>query len=495
MPLYVNGQPRAFSPGDSLIDVLRNDNVEAPCGGKGRCGKCLVTVDGVEMLACRTLAREGMNVALPKNSPLAVELGISNVVEANGEGYGLAVDIGTTTVAMALVDCATGETLCTIGRVNDQRSFGSDVISRIQASREGHLVELQEKILSQLRDMAYELQEKTHVATIESMTVAANTVMCHILTGLRPDSIGVAPYTPLSLFGEADSLPGFDFPVYIAPAVSGYVGGDITADLLAVEEQAGQGPWLLVDVGTNGEMALKMEKGYLCCSTAAGPAFEGDQLSCGMSAAPGAISGVKMIGGELALETIGGSAAKGICGSGLMDAMAVLLELGAVDDTGRMLSPEEDEIPENLISRLKMVEGKPAFFLTEEVYLSQSDVRKIQLGKGAIAAGIQVLLKKAGLKPKDLMGLYLAGGFGSYIRPESAAKMGLIPVELMEKTIPAGNLAILGAKKALCHSGARARLKLLRDSMTYLELSTLEEFNNAFMEQMMFPEVFSCGDF
>ena len=281
------------------------------------------------------------------------------------------------------------------------------------------------------------------------------------------------------------SLP-FDGPVYLSPAVSGYVGGDITADLLAAGLDREDRPVLLIDVGTNGEMALGCGDRFLCCSTAAGPAFEGAQIRCGMTAAAGAVSQVRLRDGRVECAVVGDGEALGLCGSGLIDAVAVMLELGALDETGRMPDEaDEDEVPAAARPYLFTLDGEPAFRLTGEVFVTQADVRRLQLGKGAIAAGAKVLMD-AWDGPVD--GLLLAGGFGSYIRPESAARIGLIPRELLPVTQAVGNAAIRGAQAALVSREARARLARLQHNMEYLELSGLAAFNAAYLEAMMFPE-------
>lgn len=482
--------------GQTLLEVLRGYPLTAPCGGKGICKKCRVYVSGQAVLACQTPAADGMTVSLTPESPLAVELGQGDVLASDGKekGLGVAVDIGTTTVACHLMDLKTGQTLAVMGEANGQRTFGADVISRIGASMEGHCQEMTDAIRSQLRDMITELcgHAGRNPEEITRMVVAANTTMCHLLSGLKPDSMGMAPFTPLSLFGEwyraREWGLGFDGEVYVIPGVSAYVGGDITADLLAAEMDRAEKPVLLIDVGTNGEMALGRGDSFLCCSTAAGPAFEGAQISCGMTASAGAVSRVELRDGAPFVEVIGGGGPKGICGSGLIDALAVMLELGIMDETGRMLDPEEDDIPAPLVSHLCLVEDEPAFRVAPEVYVTQGDVRKVQLGKGAIAAGIQVLLEKAEMDASDVSRLCLVGGFGSFIRPVSAARIGLIPEELLPVTGALGNTAALGAKMALLSREAIMRLEKIRDNMTYLELSGMMEFNNAYMEQMMFPE-------
>ena len=495
-------------PGQSILDAIRTHGgltVHAPCGGQGTCGKCTVFLvgDGGEtpVLACRTAAEEGMTVRLPSAAPLAVKTSAEEdaaPTPTDGEcGLGVACDIGTTTVVCHLVDLATGKTLATVGEGNAQRPYGGDVISRIKASMEGCRPALTAAITGQLDRMIRALcaSAGADVGEVRRMAVAANTTMCHLLAGLAPDGMGAAPFTPLSLFGEdyearALGLP-FDGPVYLAPAVSGYVGGDITADLLAADLDRAEKPVLLIDVGTNGEMALGCGDRFVCCSTAAGPAFEGAQISCGMTAAPGAISSVEYREGQLVCPVIGGGEGTGLCGSGLIDAVAVMLDLGALDETGRMMDVEEDEgdIPDAALPYLFLTEEEePAFRLAEGVWITQSDVRKLQLGKGAIAAGARVLMDECGLTCKDIGGLLLAGGFGSYIRPESAARIGLIPAPLLPVTRAVGNTAALGARMALVSREGRQRLDALQKNMEYRELSGLAAFNTAYMEAMMFPE-------
>lgn len=492
----------------TLLEVLRthgDSGLHAPCGGKGTCQKCtvyLVTPDGEHpVLACQTAAQTGMVVRLPERARLSVETAgttANSIVPDDGlTGYGVACDIGTTTVVCHLISLSDGTKLATLGQGNAQRSYGGDVISRIKAAEEGHLPALTQAITGQLSELILTLCKQSGIAPgqITRMAVAANTTMCHLLTGLDPSGLGKAPFTPLSLFGtcvEAQSLRlPFTGAVYIAPAVSGYVGGDITADLLSVGLDRAETPVLLIDVGTNGEMALGCGERFVCCSTAAGPAFEGAQITCGMTAAPGAISGVAWKDGALRCDTVEHRPAVGLCGSGLIDAVAVMLELGAVDETGRMMDPEEDEeeLDEAVLPYLFLTEsGEPAFRLADQVYVTQSDIRKLQLGKGAIAAGVQVLMQAYGADFDDIGKLLLAGGFGSYIRPASAARIGLIPAELADRTRAIGNAAAEGAAAALVSSAARERLARLQAGMDYLELSGLPAFNEAYMESMLFPE-------
>ena len=491
--------------GQTLLEALReygNLPIHAPCGGQGTCRKCTVYLAGPEgetpVLACRTLAEEGMVLRLPLDAPIAVELhGSTKAVfwpDPGLMGYGVACDIGTTTVVCELVDLSTGRILNTVGEGNTQRSYGADVIARIKASMDGMRSSLTAAITGQLSRM---IEMLCHTAEIPieqvgRMTVAGNTTMCHLLVGLPPDGIGTAPFTPVSRFGDCHDARGlglpFDGEVYICPAVSGYVGGDITADLLAVGMDMMESPALLIDVGTNGEMALGSKDRFVCCSTAAGPAFEGAQIRYGMTAALGAVSGVQLADGKVVCSVIGETEPIGLCGSGLIDAVAVMLDMGAIDETGRMLDPQEDIIPEELVPYLFLLDGVPAFRLAGEVAVTQEDVRKLQLGKGAIAAGIRVLLDSYGADFGQIGALLLAGGFGSYIRPESAVRIGLIPAELLSVTRAVGNAAAWGALDVLVSAEARERLTRLQETMDYKELSGLPQFNDAYMDAMMFPE-------
>ena len=499
-PLVLSAQP-----GQTLLDVLREHgglSIHAPCGGQGTCGKCTVYLSGprgeVPVLACRTPAKDGMMLRLPPVAPLAVELhgdAAGTLTPDPGlTGYGVACDIGTTTVVCHLVELSTGRVLATAGEGNAQRAYGADVIARIRASMDGLRPALTAAVTGQLSRMIGELCRSANapLEQVSRMAVAGNTTMCHLLAGLPPDGIGVAPFTPVSLFGDCHDAKALGLPfngeVYICPAVSGYVGGDITADMLAAGLDRADAPALLIDVGTNGEMALGRGDKFVCCSTAAGPALEGAQIRFGMTAAPGAVSEVRWEDGKVVCSVIGGGEAVGLCGSGLIDAVAVMLDLGAIDETGRMLDVEEDDIPDKAAPGLFQLDGEPAFRLAGQVAVTQSDVRMLQLGKGAIAAGIRVLMDSCGADFGQVGGLLLAGGFGSYIRPESAARIGLIPAELLGVTRALGNAAAQGALMALVSSEARTRLANFQKAMDYRELSGLPQFNDAYMDAMMFPE-------
>ncbi len=487
--------------GETILAALQRGGItapDAPCGGNGKCKKCLVSVDDLgEVLACQTIVTGEHTVTIPEEHVGAVIAtdGVSvDFPLSPADGLGAAVDIGSTTVVIHLYDRTNGVLLGTCSGVNRQRAFGADVISRIQYTidRPDGLEHLTTAIRDQLREGMQQLctQAGRKMEELTYVTIAGNTVMEHLYASLSPASIAVAPFTPLSLFGEDYKGADFGLPegarVYLAPAEAGYVGGDITAGILASGVYRAQKTVLFLDVGTNGEMALgSASEGFLCCATAAGPAFEGAAISQGMSAQDGAISRVELVDGALQVSVLGETQAEGICGSGLVDALAVMLQLGAVDETGRLLSP--DEAPE--AARPYLVEGEDevvSFRLTDQVAVNEKDVRQLQLAKAAIAAGIQTLLEECGKSEDDVEALYLAGGFGNYIRRESAAAIGLIPPSMLERIVGVGNSAGQGAVAVLLSEQARGELDQLPEKCRYVELSGHQGFSDNYIECMMF---------
>ena len=393
------------------------------------------------------------------------------------EALGAAIDVGTTTIALHLTNMETGARLATVSGANAQIPYGADVTSRIRYCAENGYETLTRVIREQIVSMINEACSLTGAKTekIEHITIAANTIMQHLVAGYSPVDMGVAPFTPVSLFGE--ELPAWDgLPIagnariYYTPAISAYVGGDITAGLLAAGFEHTPYPAIFVDIGTNGEIVIKQENKYYCCATAAGPAFEGAEITMGMAATNGAIDHVIWNDG-IEFSTIGGGKPLGLCGSGLLDTLAVLLETGAVDETGRMLNQNK-------------------FWLEEQegIYITAGDIRKMQLAKAAIAAGIQVLMHYAGITVSDVKSLALAGGFGSYMDLKSAARIGLFPKSLLSTAKTLGNTAGEGAAMALCSENARERLNKIRSSCEYIELSASTFFNDKFVEQMKFEE-------
>ena len=487
--------------GETVLKRVQASDVflDAPCGGQGRCKKCLVRLspDGEEVQACQTVIQGDMDIYLPDEMKMKIagaESSGSKAASPPSGPLGVAVDIGTTTVVAHLTDLKTGARIATASGVNAQRPFGADVISRIQyCAANGH-----ELLTRLIRDQLAELIHETCVSSgaraenITYVSIAGNTIMEHLAAGFSPVGMGTAPFRPVSLFG--DEMPaGADLKIapgavaYYAPAIYSYVGGDITAGMLASDLEHNAGPCVYIDIGTNGEIAMKIGDQYYCCATAAGPAFEGAEITKGMAAVSGAISHVKWTeDNRLEYTVIGDTAPQGLCGSGLLDALALMIETGAVDESGRVLDAEELDHP--ISAYLGTVDGKNVLWLSREngVYMAAADVRKLQLAKAATCAGIKTLMYHVGIGIEDVKSFLLAGGFGSYMDHESAAKIGLFPKEFLPIARTMGNTAGEGAAIALLSSAARATLSDIRDRCEYIELSTTPYFSDQFIEQMTF---------
>ena len=401
-----------------------------------------------------------------------------------------AVDIGTTTVVMSAVDTSSGRILETAAGVNHQRAFGADVISRIDAANQGKGDLLRNSILQDLDRLQVQLGLPRNTPRL----VSGNTTMQHLLQGLSCKTLGVAPYTPVDLslhdycpreMEEKDSpettaqnsAGGAEpFPVMtMLPGISTYVGADIVSGIVACGMDRSEAVCILVDLGTNGEMAIGNRDRIVCASTAAGPAFEGGNIHCGMAGIPGAISAVEITDGKVSVETIAGTPPAGLCGTGVLETMYELLKEEVVDETGCM----EDEW---------MEEGFP---LAEGVVFTAKDVRELQLAKAAIRAGLEVLLQVFGADYEDIERLYIAGGFGQKINLEKAVGIGLLPEELLDRMEPVGNSSLAGAVMA---AGDPAVLdRMVKTSQMAEETSLAENplFSDLYMDNMFFPE--QCG--
>lgn len=485
--------------GKTILETLQEHGIHvltAPCGGRGRCGKCTVEVEHMgEVLACMTKVTDGMRITIPEvqlraqKSKIAENGTVTHYPADDGEGLDAACDIGTTTVVCHLIDGKTGEKLATVSEPSAQRSFGADVLSRIQAAEAGKLEILKEQIIFQIAQMLRTLQKKTgRGEQIHRLAVVGNTVMCHLFAGISPVSIGVTPFMPQEFFGKeytGEQLGLTDCrSVYIAPAVAGFVGGDITSDLLAVMQKNPKEKVLLLDIGTNGEMAVGNEEQIYCCATAVGSAFEGAEMAMGMPAAAGAISHVWLDQRRIRVQVIGDEEACGICGSGLIDALAVILEMGLLDHTG--LLKQKQSVSVAYQKYLGEYAGQPCVWLAHKVCVTQEDIRGLQLAKAAFAAGMRILLQDSHTSYEQLDHVILAGGFGSYLKKESAAAIGLIPKELLPITESVGNAAGEGAVSAAISKKAREQLSIIQKSMHYIELSTHPDFSQEYMNQMDF---------
>lgn len=442
-----------------LSDALADAGIhqDKPCGGKGTCKKCTVTANGERVLACMTYAESDTIINYTTETEDIQGIVFANEINFQKNplienGYGLAVDIGTTTIAGYLYKFPECELIKSTGLSNLQKAHGADVISRIEYASAGGLKALKDELFTQIEKLS-------DGYSIDKYIITGNTTMLHFLRELDPSGIAVVPFTPMSLFGE-----WYD-NIYCPRCISSYVGADITTAIIASGMMTDKVSFL-VDIGTNGEMAINKNGELFCCSTAAGPAFEGANISSGMLGVGGAINKVYIENGEVRYTTIDNEKPAGICGTGLIDAVSCMLELGVLDETGYL---EEDfEIG------------------TSGIFITPADIRQLQLAKSAIRAGIDTLLNKCGLTCDELDSFYIAGGFGSFIDKDSAAAIGLIPKEATDKVKVIGNGAGRGACMILLNRDLIQKSEELAKRAKTIELSTDEFFMNSYMENMMF---------
>ena len=425
---------------------------------------------------------------------VAVEAG-----DTTGECFGVAFDVGTTTLVGTLMNLRTGMAAAVQSTLNGQAPFGADVISRISHAMEGQesIDELRSAVVATMNQVLDGLYRESGVSpdrTYEAVVVG-NVTMLHLLLGIDPAPIAVMPFTPT--FMDQMSVAASEIGLHIhphgyiqtLPAIGGYVGSDIVAGVLATGIAREDKLRVFVDVGTNGEIVLGSAQRALGTAAPAGPAFEGSQIRCGMRATDGAIEGVHLSDGVVELQVIGGDVpASGICGSGLVDVVAQMLLAGLLDHSGRMRSA--GEVPGHpLASRLIEVDGVRAFLLADGVYLTQRDVRELQFAKGSIATGIKVLMDILGVTTAELDEVLLGGSFGSYLNPESAKVIGLVPPVDVDRIIAVGNSAGEGAKIALLSYRERQVAFELPARIEYVELSGRTDFNDAFVSVLAFPKL------
>jgi uncharacterized 2Fe-2S/4Fe-4S cluster protein (DUF4445 family) len=440
---------------------------------------------------------------------IAVEPG-----DTTARRFGIAFDLGTTTVVATLLDLSTGTPAGVESTLNAQQPFGADVITRISATMmdPGNLDKLQNLARETLAELAQAVCAQGGVEPHEvyEVAVAGNATMTHLVLGIDPEPLGMAPFIMATrLYPEvlaADlGLGGNVHPrarAVVFPAFGAYVGGDITAGLLASGMDRDARVRLFVDIGTNCEIVLGNRDWLLATAAPAGPAFEGAAIRCGMRAADGAIEVVTMTPDELTLKVIGDVEPQGLCGSGLVDAVTGLVKVGLLDSSGRFI-PEEQAavVAPGLAGRLTTIGKERVFVLhwrgpeepedsdpAESIYLSQRDVRELQFAKAAIATGWQILLEEAGLEAADVKQVLLAGSFGSYLSPASAIRIGLVPKVPVMRVVSAGNVAGEGAKMALLSLRERAGGLALLEEVRYVELSDRADFNDRFVEQLPFPD-------
>jgi uncharacterized 2Fe-2S/4Fe-4S cluster protein (DUF4445 family) len=427
--------------------------------------------------------------------------------DTSGRRFAIAFDLGTTTVVATLLDLSTGMALAVQSMLNKQQSFGADVIARISAAMtvEGALERLCRLAQETLDELAQAVCEDAGVSPSEvyEIAVAANATMTHLMLGIDPGPLGVAPFIlstralPEILAGQLGVQVHARAGAVVLPSVGAYVGGDIVAGLCASGMDRDSRLRLFLDVGTNCELVVGNCDHLIATAAPAGPAFEGATVRCGMRASPGAIEVVKMTAATLELGVIGDVEPTGICGSGLVDAVAELVRLNLIDSSGRFASDEEAaRVAPVLAARLTELGEERVFALywrgeegevTCSIYVSQRDVRELQSAKAAIATGWQILLEEAGLSVEDLQEVVLAGAFGSYLSPVSAIGIGLVPSLEVRQVLAAGNVASEGAKMVLLSQRERAGAMALLGEVRYVELSDRADFNDRFVAQLPFP--------
>lgn len=475
--------------GDLLIKVIKG---EAPCGGRGMCGKCRVKVRGKlspvtsrerELLspddlkkgirlACLTYIEGDCEVEteIKANTLIAeTDLSVPDAADPCFKGFGLAVDIGTTTLAARLYD-PSGNILSVASSLSPQIRWGADVVTRIESALNGKADEMRRAITSGINMLISELALKAEISPtlIDFGVITGNTAMLSIFCGKSVEGLSRAPFTLDHHFGknfsakELGLILSENTEVYIPPCISPFVGADATCAIVASslydKEYA-----LLADIGTNGELCLKKGGKLYVTSTAAGPAFEGVGITCGMRAQNGAIDSVKIINNSLSVHAIGDTEPRGLCGAGLIEATAALLELDVIDETGSM---------------------EEKYYLSKNVYLTQQDIRNLQLSKSAICAGIKTLLSEA--QATDPVPVMLAGGFGTALNPDSTLRIGLLPKGKVGQIKPIGNAALGGAAMLLLNKSLKEKCDLIAKTATHVDLASSPAFSEFFMTDMTF---------
>lgn len=489
-----------FTPPMKLDDALAELklSVPHPCGGRGVCGKCAVELSGEvseesdaekkagTRLSCKTVLLGDACVTLPNEGEMEqIQLsgGIRNesskrtdsLIDAERR-YGIAVDIGTTTLALSLCELNSGEIAAEEAMVNPQTAVAADVIGRIEAAMKGRLSSLEEMITSAICGMAEKALRSVsdgknppeNIKNMEKIVLTGNTTMLYLLTGRDPEPLSHAPFIADTLFGYCADIKAGDVTVkaYLPHCMNAFVGADITCAVLASGMCERDEISLLCDIGTNGEIALWKDGTLYVTSTAAGPAFEGAGISCGCGSVRGAVDGVSVENGEVVVHTIGDIPPVGVCGSGLIDLIAALYQTEVIDETGAM----DDD-----------------YILGGDVCLEPRDVRAVQLAKAAIAAGIDTMFSAAGITPDEVKCLYIAGGFGSHLHISSAVAIGLIPEELEDKVKVIGNGSLSGAKEILLDENMKKRSAEIASNSVHVDLGGNPMFNDSYVEHMFFP--------
>lgn len=537
IPVKVHNEQDVFTllvkEKQSILDALieADDAFTAVCGGKGRCGKCKIKVlegylpitasdreclsekelEAGVRLSCKAFPAEPLHVEIHfkrevdfqvlteyaegvgvepsrgnRQQPITGGAAQAELAGCSYERYGIAIDIGTTTIAIQLLSLKDGARISTYSGINRQRSFGADVISRIKASTDGKKEALRASIqndlvqgIRQVLARTVDTQNATKTAQVQQIVIAGNTTMIHLLMGYDCKSLGEYPFTPVNIkpiestYAEIFEDHLLEAKVRIIPGISTFVGGDITAGLYSCGMDEQESYSMLIDLGTNGEMALGNREKMIVTSTAAGPAFEGGNIEWGVGSLEGAIAGVKIVDGKAQVRTIGDKTPIGICGTGVIETVAELIKAELVDETGCL---DDDYFDDGF--PLAITETG------EKIVFTQQDVREIQLAKAAVRAGIETLFLRYGITKEQVAHVYLAGGFGFKLDCEKAIEIGMIPAEFAGKVEAVGNSALGGAIKCLLSEDGWKRMERIGATSDEINLSADKDFNQFYMDYM-----------
>jgi len=537
--------------GVSVLDAARIAGVmlESPCNGMGKCGKCRVKIGSEFVLACQTqiiqnttvfieskenenrtmkILSGGRSFSYPLKPFISKQFDGEKTIIRGGEkilgtesgdttnlSYGIVVDIGTTTLVVSLINLLDGKETATESRLNPQTAYAQDVLSRIHfASTNDGLTTLQNVLLDTLNEMIKNLAAKANIDThsIYEIVYSGNTAMLHFACGVNPEPLGQYPYVSQIQGGEHVSASRLNVSpfamIYLPPIISSFVGADITSGILASRLYEQKETVLFIDVGTNGEIVLAKDNTLAATSTAAGPAFEGMNIACGMRAGNGAIERFDIAdSGGVSYQVIGNVPAIGICGSGLLDIVGELVRIGVITKSGRFapnpttnnLNQSKDNLNQSkdnsnqttnqsnsTFNNLREKDGKKAYFITDDVYLSQNDIRQIQLAKGAIRSGVESLLTKLDLTANDVHRVEIAGSFGYHLNEKSLLNIGLLPNEFAGKVQFVGNTAQSGGVAFLLNTDFREKLKQVAAEVHKIELANNEGFQKLFVDSLGF---------
>jgi len=481
------GKTVTVPEGTTILQAAIDAGLEpnAPCGGAGKCKKCQMKIGDEVLLACQTKVEADVSVdTLPEKKENAqilmeglfrpVEL-ISGLLPRADQPLLAAIDLGSTSIVLYLHDAFTGEQLGVQSALNPQRQYGGDVVQRAQYAREQGAEVLSSCVRTTIDGLITTLSKKIgrKPEDVVKIVMVGNSCMHHLFNEFPTDTLVLAPYEPyiktpvVRPAGEVGFHVHPEAMVHWLSCIGGFVGADTVGCILAADMDKLEDLTLMVDIGTNGEIVLGNKNGMTATSTAAGPAFEGAKITCGMRGGDGAIDHTWIENGKLGFHVIGGGEPIGICGSGLLDAAANLLELGEIDEMGRL---------------------EETYYFTDKVFVNQKDIRELQLAKAAISAGIKILCRNEGYEVSDVKQLLLAGAFGNYLDPHSACAIGLLPKEIEDRILPVGNAAGAGAEIAVLNVNEEKRAAQMASTVRFVELANDPSFQDVYVDEMLFGE-------